>query len=110
MDELTNKSKVVYAAFDMLNANSQDSKVTSYSLLDFISENEDLQDHELLKDIDEQEFVDIIMDMNIKSINTIIASMCRKGLVTKTEPTSIKIDGQRRNLRQYFLNNTSQED
>ena len=55
MDELSNKSKVVYAAFDMLNAKSADNKTTSYALLDFISENEELQDHELLKDIEEQE-------------------------------------------------------
>ncbi len=103
MEELSNKSKVVYAAFEMLNAKNAENKITSYALLDFISENEELQDHELLKDIEEQEFVDIIMDLNIKSINTIIASLCRKDLAVKTEPTSIKVDGQRRNLRQYYL-------
>jgi hypothetical protein len=53
--------------------------------------------------VSETDFVDIIMDLNIKSINTIIASLCRRELVSKTEPMSIKVDGQRRTLRQYFL-------
>ena len=103
MESLSKKAKVVYAAFEMLNAKGLENKVNAYTILDFISENEDLQDHELIKDMDEQDFVDIIMDLNIKSVNTIIASLCRKDIVEKTEPTSIKIDGQRRNLRQYFL-------
>lgn len=103
MESLSKKAKVVYAAFEMLNAKGLENKVNAYTILDFISENEDLQDHALIKDMDEQDFVDIIMDLNIKSVNTIIASLCRKDMVEKTEPTSIKIDGQRRNLRQYFL-------
>ena len=103
MESLSKKAKVVYAAFEMLNAKGLENKVNAYTILDFISENEDLQDHDLIKDMDEQDFVDIIMDFNINSVNTIIASLCRKGMVEKTEPTSIKIDGQRRNLRQYFL-------
>ena len=103
MESLSKKAKVVYAAFEMLNAKGLENKVNAYTILDFISENEDLQDHDLIKDMDEHDFVDIIMDLNIKSVNTIIASLCRKGIVEKTEPTSIKIDGQRRNLRQYFL-------
>ena len=103
MESLSKKAKVVYAAFEMLNAKGLENKVNAYTILDFISENEDLQEHDLIKDMDEQDFVDIIMDLNIKSVNTIIASLCRKGMVEKTEPTSIKIDGQRRNLRQYFL-------
>lgn len=103
MESLSKKAKVVYAAFEMLNAKGLENKVNAYTILDFISENEDLQEHALIKDMDEQDFVDIIMDLNIKSVNTIIASLCRKGIVEKTEPTSIKIDGQRRNLRQYFL-------
>ena len=103
MESLSKKAKVVYAAFEMLNAKGLENKVNAYTILDFISENEDLQDHDLIKDMDEQDFVDIIMDLNIKSVNTIIASLCRKGIVEKTEPTSIKIDGHRRNLRQYFL-------
>ena len=103
MESLSKKAKVVYAAFEMLNAKGLENKVNAYTILDFISENEDLQEHALIKDMDEQDFVDIIMDLNIKSVNTIIASLCRKGIVEKTEPTSIKIDGQRRNLRKYFL-------
>lgn len=103
MDNLSDKAKVVYATLEMLGAKGSDNKVTSYAILDFISENEDLQDQELLKDVNENDFVDIIMELNIKSVNTIIASLCRKGLVEKTEPSSITVDGQRRNLRQYFI-------
>ena len=118
MESLSDKAKIVYATFlklgaigeenkitslKMLGAEGSENKVTSYAILDFISENEDLQEHELLKDVNETDFVDIIMELNIKSVNTIIASLCRKGLVEKTEPTSMTIDGQRRNLRQYFI-------
>lgn len=103
MDELSNKAKIVYAAMLMLNAKGKENKTNAYSILDFISENEDLQEHELLKDIEEQDFVDIIMELSIKGVNTLIASMCRKGIVAKTEPTSMKIDGQRRNLREYYI-------
>lgn len=102
MEDLSNKAKIVYAAFLMLEADKEN-KTNSYELLDFISENEDLQEHETLKDITETDFVDIIMELNLKSVNTLIASMCRKGLIEKTEPVSMKIDGQRRNLRQYYL-------
>lgn len=103
MDNLSDKAKIIYATLDMLGARGIDNKTTSYAILDFISENEDLQDHELLKDITEVDFVNIIMELNIKSVNTLIASMCRKGLVEKTEPTSMTIDGQKRSLRQYFI-------
>ena len=103
MEDLSNKAKIVYAAFDMLNAKGKDNKTNAYTVLDFISENEDLQDHELLKEIDEQDFVDIIMELSIKGVNTLIASMCRKGIMAKTEPTSMKIEGQRRVLREYYI-------
>ena len=85
MESLSKKAKVVYAAFEMLNAKGLENKVNAYTILDFISENEDLQEHALIKDMDEQDFVDIIMDLNIKSVNTIIASLCRKDIVEKTE-------------------------
>jgi hypothetical protein len=103
MEDLSNKAKIVYASLDMLGAKGKENRVTSYGILDFISENEDLANHDLLKDIDEQTFVDIIMEINLKSVNTLIASLCRKGLVEKTEPSSIVVDGERRSLRQYFL-------
>lgn len=103
MDTLSDKAKIVYAVFKSLGADNKENKITSYTILNYIEENEDLQDHELLKDIEEEEFVNIIMDMNIKSINTLVASMCRKGLIEKTEPISMKVDGERRSLRQYFL-------
>jgi len=103
MEELSMKAKIVYAALDSLGARSEETKVTSYAVQDYIEENEELQEHELLKDIPEQDFVDIIMELSLKSINTLIASMCRQGIVSKTEPTSMKINGQRHNLRGYFI-------
>lgn len=104
MDNLSNKAKVIYATLDKLEAYNKDSKVTSYAILDYIvEESDDLHEHELLKEIPEEEFVDITLDANIKSINTIITSLAKKGLVNKTEPTSITVDGTSRNLRQYFL-------
>lgn len=103
MENLSNKAKIVYATFQMLNAIGEENKVTAYAILDYIEENEELQDNELLKDISEEDFADMIFDFNIKSVNTLIASMCRKDIVGKTEPRSIKIDGQKHNLREYYL-------
>jgi len=103
MDTLSDKAKIVYAVFKALDAEGEKNAITSYTILDYIEENEDLQESELLKDIGEAEFVEIIMDMNIKSINTLVASMCRKDLIGKTEPVSMKVDGERRYLRKYFL-------
>ena len=103
MDNLSDKAKIVYATFLKLGAIGEENKVTSYSILEYIEENEELQEDELLKDISEEDFVNIILDFNIKSINTLIASMCRKDIIVKTEPKSIKIDGQRHNLREYYI-------
>lgn len=103
INDLSNKAKIVYAAMDSLGARGEDKKVTSYAIQDFIEENEDLQEHELLKDMEEQDFIDIIMELSLKSINTLIASMCRQGLVCKTEPRTIKINGERKNLREYYI-------
>lgn len=103
MDNLSDKAKIVYATFKRLDAVGEQNKITAYTILDYIEENEELQEDNLLKDISEEDFVNIILDFNIKSINTIIASMCRKDIVGKTEPKSMKIDGQRHNLREYYL-------
>ena len=102
MEELSLKAKIVYATMEMLNA-TKDNKITSYNILDFIEENEELQDNHLIKEISEEDFVDAIMDLNIKSINTLIASMCRKNLIEKTENESIIINERKHNLRKYFI-------
>ena len=73
MDNMSNKAKVVYAALKEMGAVNKDTKVTSYAILDYIVEEaETLQDNELLKDIPEQEYVDITLEVNIKSITAII--------------------------------------
>ena len=36
METLSNKAKVVYAAFDMMGAKGSENKTTSYAILDFI--------------------------------------------------------------------------
>ena len=68
INDISNKAKIVYAAMDSLGAKGEDKKVTSYAIQDFIEENEDLQDHELLKDIEEQDFIDIIMELSWKNL------------------------------------------
>lgn len=104
MDNMSNKAKVIYAAFKEMGAVDKDSKVTSYAILDYIVEEaETLQENELLKDIPDQEYVDITLDVNIKSINAIVTSLAKKDLVVKTEPSTITVDGTSRSLRQYFL-------
>lgn len=104
MDNMSNKAKVIYAAFKEMGAVDKKSKVTSYAILDYIVEEaETLQENELLKDIPDQEYVDITLDVNIKSINAIVTSLAKKDLVVKTEPSTITVDGTSRSLRQYFL-------
>ena len=104
MDNMSNKAKVVYAALKEMGAISKDTKVTSYAILDYIVEEaETLEENELLKDIPEQEYFDITLEVNIKSINTIVTSLAKKNIVIKTEPSNITIDGTSRNLRQYYL-------
>lgn len=104
MDNMSNKAKVVYAALKEMGAVNKESKVTSYAILDYIVEEaETLQENELLKDIPEQEYVDITLEVNIKSINTIVTSLAKRDLVIKTEPSTLTVDGTSRSLRQYFL-------
>ena len=104
MDNMSNKAKVVYAALKEMGAISKDTKVTSYAILDYIVEEaETLEENELLKDIPEQEYLDITLEVNIKSINTIVTSLAKKNIVIKTEPSNITVDGTSRNLRQYYL-------
>lgn len=104
MDNMSNKAKVVYAALNEMGAVSKDTKVTSYAILDYIVEEaEALQENEMLKEIPEEEYMDITLDINIKSINTIVTSLAKKDLLVKTEPSTITVDGTSRSLRQYFL-------
>jgi len=103
MIEMSNKAKIVYGALDMLQAKDKQSAVTSFALSDFISENEDLQNHQYVKDINEQDFVDMIMEMNIKSIAGILNGLYKNHIIDKTEPISMKINGVNKSLRKYFL-------
>lgn len=104
MDNISNKAKIIYAALKELGAVDKENKTTSYSILDYVVEQADeLKENELLKDIPDQEYLDFTLDINIKSINTIITSLAKKDLVAKTEPTTITVDGTSRSLRQYYL-------
>ena len=104
MDGMSNKAKVVYVALKEMGAISKETKVTSYAILDYIVEEaETLEENELIKDIPEQEYMDITLDINIKSINTIVTALAKKDLVIKTEPSTITVDGTSRSLRQYYL-------
>lgn len=104
MDNISNKAKIIYAALKELGAVDKENKATSYSILDYVVEQADeLKENELLKDIPDQEYLDFTLDVNIKSINTIITSLAKKDLLVKTEPTTITIDGTSRSLRQYYL-------
>lgn len=102
--DISDKAKVIYATLDKLGAVNAENKVTSYAILDYIiEESETLQEHELLKDIPEDNYMNITLEITLKGINTIITALAKKDLVVKTEPTSITVDGTTRSLRQYFL-------
>lgn len=102
--DISDKAKVIYATMEKLGAVDNENKITSYAILDYIiEESEELQEHELLKDIPEDDYMNITLEITLKGINTIITSLAKKDLVVKTEPTSITVDGTTRNLRQYYL-------
>lgn len=102
--DISNKAKVIYATMEKLGAIDNENKITSYAILDYIiEESEELQEHELLKDIPEDDYMNITLEITLKGINTIITSLAKKDLVVKTEPTSITVDGTTRSLRQYYL-------
>jgi hypothetical protein len=102
--DISNKAKVIYATMEKLGAVDNENKITSYAILDYIiEESEELQEHELLKDIPEDDYMNITLEITLKGINTIITSLAKKDLVIKTEPTSITVDGTTRSLRQYYL-------
>lgn len=101
--EISTKAKVVLAAMELLNASNEKNKVTSYAILDTIINNEDICEHSLTKDINEEEMTEIIIDSNIRSINTLVASLVRKGIAGKTPSSSVTVEGTTRNLRQYFI-------
>lgn len=102
--DISDKAKVVCAALDKLGAVNKDNKVTSYAILDYIiEESEELQTHELLTDIPEDDYMTITLEVNLKSVTAILTSLARKNIIIKTEPTNITVDGTTRNLRQYFL-------
>lgn len=103
MDNLSNKVKVVYAALDMIGAHGKENKVNVYTILDFISEHEELQEHSLLKEMPEFDFVNIIMEMNIKSVVACITALAKKDLVIKTEADNYMIDGIKRSLKSYYI-------
>lgn len=102
--DISDKAKVIYATMEKLGAVDNENKITSYAILDYIiEESEELQEHELLKDIPEDDYMNITLEITLKGINTIITSLAKKDLVIKTEPTSITVDGTTRSLRQYYL-------
>lgn len=102
--DISNKAKVIYATMEKLGAVDNENKITSYAILDYIiEESEELQEHELLKDIPEDEYTNITLEITLKGVNTLITSLAKKDLVVKTEPVSLTVDGTTRSLRQYYL-------
>lgn len=102
--DMSDKTKIVYAAMDKLGAINSDNKITSYAILDYIvEEEEELKTHELLQEMDEDDYIELTLSASIKGINASINSLARKDAVIKTEPRSIKIDGTTRSLREYYL-------
>ena len=102
MDNLSNKAKIILATIDMMKAVDINTAVTSYAILDYISENEELAEHPFLKDIPEIDFVDIIMEMNIKSVANLLSFLTNKGYLIKSNPISMKVNGEYKSLRLFY--------
>ena len=103
MKELSAKATVVHTALTLMEATKAENKVTSYAIEDFIIGTEDILEHGSCSNIEEETYENIVLEINIKSINTILASLVRRGIVYKTEPSSVIIEGVTRTLRQYYL-------
>ena len=104
MDTLSNKAKVVYAAMEALGATNKENQVTAYTILDYIiEEGESLEEDERLADIDNEEYVNITLEINIKAIATILTALAKKNIIIKTDPSTVTVDGERKQLRHYFI-------
>ena len=77
--DISDKAKVIYATMEKLGAVDNENKITSYAILDYIiEESEELQEHELLKDIPEDDYMNITLEITLNGINTIITSLAKK--------------------------------
>lgn len=103
MEEISDKAKIVYAALDTMGAHGIENKVSIYAIMDFISEEEDVAEHPLCGDILQYEFVNNIMEMELKSTAAVLTGLCKRGYVGKTDPIYTKINGKKKYLRYYFL-------
>jgi len=103
MKELSTKATVIFTALSLIKATNEEGKVTSYQIEDFIVGTEEILEQEACSHIEQDVYDNITLEINIKSINTILASLVRRGLVIKTEPTSVTVDGVTRSLRKYYL-------
>ena len=67
--DISNKAKVIYATMEKLGAVDNENKITSYAILDYIiEESEELQEHELLKDIPEDDYMNITCTISILTL------------------------------------------
>ena len=74
--DMSDKTKIVYAAMDKLGAINSDNKITSYAILDYIvEEEEELKTHELLQEMDEDDYIELTLSASIKGINASINSL-----------------------------------
>jgi hypothetical protein len=93
---MSDRAKVIFEALQQLGE-----KVTSYDVLALIQQ-PDFWKSENLENITEPQYIK--ETLNIKGINTLIASLVRKELVAKTMPETITTkDGKTRNLRRYYI-------
>ena len=103
MEALSSKAQIVLEALKQLEATSLDGKVNAYILEDYILNNEESLYNTLKDNINEEEWDEDMITFNIKSINAVINALNKKGYIGKTEPHSIKVEGERRSLREYYL-------
>lgn len=104
MTPLSDKAKIVYAALEKLDATNINNKVNAYTIMDYIIEEaETLQSHPWLQEINETDYVDFTIEVNVKRVCTLLTALAKHDLVIKTEPSTVKIDGTTRSLRYYYL-------
>lgn len=100
MDELSKKATIVVNILTQLGATSEEQKTNIYAILDKL-EKVDLAT--ILPQEEEYELDCLRCEMTQKSVSTTLASLNRKGLVCKTNPTPVVVNGEHKNIRCYYI-------
>lgn len=100
MGDLSQKATIIVNILEQLDAKSNEKRTNIYAILDKL-ETVNLKD--ILPNEEDYELDCLRCEMTQKSVSTTLASLNRKGVVYKTGVTSVKVNGENKNIRCYYL-------